>query len=198
MEFNVTKSSNPGLTSVISHIRNIDDTVYQRLEQINQNFMSRLGNVSRQFRDSLTNSFNVLTNRNMINRTLTNLAVTGSMYGDENVNAVTLNNYKRVGYTTRRYVMANPTINRYSRISRLSGYGDEWVDTTPDVAPEQRTDYKVVTDGLLVEDGNTIYFKSLSRSTKNPLRPNERMIVKSSWDVLLGMIANDEDPTEIE
>lgn len=101
----------------------------------------------------------------------------------------------------QRWIMACPEVRTAYHANRLDGYSDSYKDYEPGAVGEAHHDYRVATDGLMLEqeDGSscfTSYWDSSWDDATDNLDIQEQADIQTSWDMARAAIkAGREDPT---
>ena len=112
----------------------------------------------------------------------------------------TLDQLQAAPYVMQRYLMADPMIRKMYNSNQLDGYSDTYVDPYDRCAPKEHYDYKIVTDGMMVEEGDDLvvynYIDDLFEGDRE-LYFFEKTAVMNSWKSMHAAIANGDDPTDV-
>ena len=111
--------------------------------------------------------------------------------------------FANAGVTMQNWLMANPKALRMRRMDSLSGYSPSWVDMEPNTPPEERTDYKEVTDGVWMDVPGEDYLRCTNYlgedyDVRTPLLIEEKMDILDSWGYMDSLLsAGGVDPTSL-
>lgn len=199
MGYKFITSSDPSLAyTIVNSPNSLNRNTDYIANKYNQ-YMERLGTAGQHYKQELSGLYNYFNNNNFITNTIKNLTQSGVINGEDIIYSVNEDNYEKINYIMRRYVMASPTINRAANLNRINGYDNQWFDNeNQGKDPYRRIDYLNVIDSTLQHRKNGDGFVSFtSTSEGNPLSMTERLIIQESWNRLEDMIINDTDPTDL-
>ena len=96
----------------------------------------------------------------------------------------------------QRYIMANPTFFTLYKKDMVNGFGGILDNYERDVTHSKfRDDYLRTIDGLVLED--EVVYCSSSKENLDNLSIIEKSIICNSWEITKRLLANGEDPTEL-
>lgn len=102
--------------------------------------------------------------------------------------------------TMQRWIMANPNLRRLYKRRAISGYGESYIDNSPNCFDASHYDFQIATNGLAVEcEENgwvaTTYMNELFESDSH-LSFAEQLAIRDTWEATDILIASQEiDPT---
>jgi len=198
MKANITYSDNPMRDSMISKFNSFRPEFRESINESHNMFMQNMGNVNNVFQQQF-NQVNDFYNNNIeLNNAIENLTDVGKMNDDLHIYPVGIDNYEHIGINMRRYIMAEPEINRLYKLNRIEGFGGEFINNSPDAPISENGDYLSATSGMLTfdEDGNGV-IKTYVSTEDEVLTTAEKINIRESWDFVKMMINNDDDITSL-
>ena len=107
--------------------------------------------------------------------------------------------FQQANDTMMDYMMANPTIRRYSRSQLIEGYSDKWREPDNTQVLDSDPLYQEVMSGIWDEDehGNDVHEEFLGMDEpERRLHITEVVSIRNSWaNCIAHILAEDEDPT---
>lgn len=198
MKANITYSSNPMVNSMLTNFNSLRPEFQQTINEGHQQFMTNIGGAGNMFSQQFEKVNTYYNNNPQLTQAVENLTLVGKLNDDIHIYPINMENQNHIGHNMRRYVMAEPEINRLYKLNRIDGFQGEWVDNTPDTKPTERGDYLAATSDMLMFDENGDGFvRHYVSSEADVLTTIEKISIKESWDFMKSLIANGEDPTII-
>lgn len=176
-----------------NYIRNQIDRYSETLTEVGRNFMKTSKEVYDRFNDI-----------NAVRLAKSALRSAHGLFHDDSIQALnTLERLRMAQPVMQRWIMAEPTIREIYHQQRCDGFSDSYVDLHPNQIAKGHYDYRVVTDGIILESDNeddpwtSITYSEELETGDRELDIIEKADILSTWDITKMFIGEGEDPTNM-
>lgn len=176
---------------------------YSFLQNLWYDTTQALSNASQEFMGKLHDTYDQFLSDNAIRQARAAARNVTAMWQTEAIRPLyDIDSMQQAPYCMQRYLMAEPTVRNWYYEQRLDGYSNSYLDAFPWAnSGEDHYDYRRVTNGVFVNDGEHCYV----REYYEQLTPNDRELdVIEQFDTIKtwkAMVANlfegNDDPTSI-
>lgn len=110
---------------------------------------------------------------------------------------VTLHHIQNARAKMQRFIMANPDIRKAYHLQRCDGFSGSYIDPQPKAIGVNQYDYRLVTNGVMMEDSDgdfsiSFHYEDL-HELDQPLDNIDKNHILNTWDYAVSLLKQGED-----